>query len=82
MEIDILSIAREITKIYKQFIRGKVERCLSIGLKKTRLKGECCIVVEGIRYGRGKKILYGGSLSITEHVKHYEVTMTCHIKRQ
>src|SRR5690625_3094618 len=65
-------IAREITKIYEQFVRGKVKEILN-WLENNELKGECCIVIEGDVRGEKEEETWWLSLSIPEHVRHYEI---------
>ncbi|MBO1004470.1 16S rRNA (cytidine(1402)-2'-O)-methyltransferase [Pseudogracilibacillus auburnensis] len=64
-------IAREITKIYEQIIRGNVEEVLD-WMEKDVVKGECCIIVEGNKEEEETDILWWASLTIPEHVLHYE----------
>lgn len=63
-------IAREITKMHEEFIRGTAES-VSTSLQDEAIKGECCILVEG-----GTETVEGdlwwARLSIAEHVEHYE----------
>lgn len=68
-----ISISREISKIYEQFLRGKAEDVLH-WIEKNEIKGECCIVVEGNATEGAKDSVWWKGLSIPDHVKHYEVT--------
>lgn len=62
-------IAREITKLYEEYIRGHMEEVIA-WLYENDLKGECCIVVEGDEDGE-EEDLWWGHLSVLEHVNHY-----------
>lgn len=65
-------IAREITKLYEEFIRGKAEDVWQ-WVHENPLKGECCIVLEGsVEQSEGSDALWWASLSIAEHVQYYE----------
>lgn len=72
-----VSIVREITKRHEEAIRGTVSTCLSY-VEEISLLGECCIVLEGLNAGNssigeeGKGNLWWSSLSLEQHVKHYE----------
>ncbi len=63
-------IAREITKLHEEFIRGSAEE-ISVSFQDETIKGECCILIEG-----GTEIvtdaLWWAHLSIAEHVDYYE----------
>ena|SRR5690625_581985 len=63
-------IAREITKIYEQYIRGNAEDVLQ-WVENNDVKGECCIVIEGDD-GLEEGALWWELMSIHEHVAHYE----------
>lgn len=65
-------IAREITKVFEQFIRGNVETVLE-WVENNVIKGECCIIVEGNQAGEeDEDSLWWKALTIPEHVLHYE----------
>lgn len=67
-----LVIAREITKLYEEFIRGEAKDVLN-WLHENPIKGECCIVVEGTTdEEESKTSLWWTSMSIVEHVNYYE----------
>lgn len=67
-----LVIAREITKIYEQFIRGTGEEVLAY-LQENQIKGECCIVIEGnTSEAASVEELWWAQYSIPEHVAYYE----------
>ena len=59
-------LAREITKIHEEFIRGSIDELL---LKVDNLKGEMVLIIEG-----NKKIKENDlcDLSLDEHYKFYE----------
>lgn len=66
-------IARELTKVYEQFIRGSISEILDF-VKNNPLRGECVIVVEGTNNGFSteKEALWWANLTIEEHVHYYE----------
>lgn len=66
-------IAREITKVFEQFIRGNVEEVIE-WIENNEIKGECCILVDGMGEGQKEDTMWWESLSIQEHVSHYEET--------
>jgi len=66
-----IAIAREITKLYEQFIRGNVED-VSDWLKTNEIKGECCIVIEGTDKAVVEDDNWWHELTIEEHVAAYE----------
>lgn len=67
-----IAIARELTKLYEQYIRGDVASVLS-WVSEHELKGECCIVVKG---SDGEQFdeaeVWWAKLSVADHVAHYE----------
>ena len=60
-------IARELTKIHEEFIRGDIDEIID---KSKNLKGEIIILIEGAQYE--KKDNYLNNLSLEEHYKYYE----------
>lgn len=66
-----VAVARELTKLYEEFMRGSFEE-VSLGLKKLDIRGECCLVVEGNVEEIEEDALWWSHLSIKEHVAHYE----------
>lgn len=64
-------IAREITKLYEEFIRGSFNEVIK-GMKGMDVKGECCIVIEGSSSNKNEDDLWWSHLSIQEHVSYYE----------
>src|SRR5699024_2871242 len=66
-----ISIARELTKKYEEYIRGHVAELIDWA-DKTELKGEFCLVIEGTsNESAPKNKLWWSSFSIVEHVTHY-----------
>lgn len=49
-----ICVAREMTKLYEEVIRGSVSEVISILSKKESIKGEVTIVLEGSGEGRGE----------------------------
>src|SRR5699024_7772694 len=68
-----VSLARELTKMYEQFIRGPIEEVLAWAQENT-LRGECVIVIEGSNDDSmgGSEANWWASLSLVDHVAHYE----------
>lgn len=66
-----IAIAREITKLYEQFVRGNVEDVLN-WLETNEIKGECCIVIEGTDEAVVEDDSWWHELTIEEHVVAYE----------
>jgi len=60
-------LAREITKIHEEFIRGNIEEIIQ---KCENLKGEMILLIEGGKQEEKENILNG--LSLEEHYKVYE----------
>lgn len=60
-------LARELTKIHEEFIRGSVSEILKIS---DNLKGEMILIIEGAE--KQKEELELNNLSIDEHYKYYE----------
>lgn len=66
-----LSLAREITKRFEEYIRGSVSEVVE-WIEQTELKGEFCIVVEGNEEDTASpNTLWWSHLSVMEHVIHY-----------
>ena len=70
-------IAREITKIHEEFIRGQAEE-VAVQINDQSIKGECCIVIEGRQETVQTAPSWWVNLSIKEHVLHYESEGTTH----
>lgn len=60
-------IARELTKIHEEFIRGNIDEIID---RADALKGEIIILIEGAQ--NAKKENYLNMLSLEEHYKYYE----------
>lgn len=60
-------LARELTKIHEQFIRGDIDEIIR---KCENLKGEMILLIEGCKEKSNENIL--NSLSLEEHYKVYE----------
>ncbi|SHN37597.1 16S rRNA (cytidine(1402)-2'-O)-methyltransferase [Gracilibacillus kekensis] len=61
-----VSIAREITKRYEEYIRGNLQE-VADWLSDHPIKGECCIVVEGIKEENTSQ--WWTNLTLKEHVE-------------
>ena len=59
-------LAREITKIHEEYIRGNIEEILN----KDNLKGEMVLIIEGNKNMEKENDL--NKLSLEEHYKYYE----------
>lgn len=67
-----VSVAREITKLYEQYIRGSASEVTG-WLSENNVKGECCIVVQGSDGDVSTTgELWWDDLSVIDHVAHYE----------
>lgn len=65
-------IAREISKLYEQYIRGTCSE-VSEWLDDHELKGECCVLMEGATGEESSlEMMWWTDLTITEHVRYYE----------
>src|SRR5699024_3765695 len=64
-------IAREITKLYEEYIRGSITEVIE-AIDNLEIKGECCLVIEGSHDDEKVDELWWRHLSIPEHVNHYE----------
>ena len=65
-------LARELTKLYEQFVRGSMEEVIN-WLDTNEIKGECCILIEGVKEGMLEdENIWWESLSIEAHVQAYE----------
>ena len=64
-------LARELTKMYEEFIRGSVKEVLEV-IKEREIKGECCLIVEGMANQIETDDLWWRHLSVEEHVLSYE----------
>ena len=60
-------LARELTKIHEEFIRGNISEIIN---KSENLKGEMIILIEGAQNEKKENFL--NSLDLKEHYKYYE----------
>lgn len=65
-----IAIARELTKKFEEYIRGSAKDVLQY-VSENPLKGECCIVIEGIDDNEATDELWWSHLSVVEHVNYY-----------
>ena len=64
-----ICIARELTKIHEEFIRGKISEILN----SVEYRGECFILVEGAKISKSEQNIENlTKLSLDEHYKYYE----------
>jgi len=66
-----VALARELTKVYEQYIRGTVEE-VKDWVENNPVRGECVLVIEGNAEAELKVGHWWEELSIVEHVAHYE----------
>lgn len=67
-----VALARELTKMYEQFVRGSIDEVLD-WVKENELRGECVLVIEGsARDGVASDAAWWNGLSLAAHVAHYE----------
>src|SRR5699024_6716087 len=65
-------LARELTKLYEQFVRGSVKDVIK-WLDTNEIKGECCILIEGAKEAMLEdENIWWENLSIEVHVQTYE----------
>ena len=62
-----ITLAREITKIHEEFIRGNIDEIIQ---KSENLKGEIVLIIEGNKESEEENSL--NNLTIEEHYKFYE----------
>ena len=62
-----ITLAREITKIHEEFIRGNINEIIQ---KSENLKGEIVLIIEGNKESEEENSL--NNLTIEEHYKFYE----------
>lgn len=60
-------LARELTKIHEEFIRGDISEIIN---KSENLKGEMIILIEGTQKEKKENLL--NNLDLKEHYKYYE----------
>lgn len=66
-----MTIARELTKMYEQFIRGSISELVA-WLQDHPVRGECVLVVEGVTEELAAEENWWKALSLQEHVTYYE----------
>ncbi|MDP4099164.1 16S rRNA (cytidine(1402)-2'-O)-methyltransferase [Paenibacillus sp. P96] len=66
-------LARELTKLHEEWVRGSVEECLA-WLEEHPPLGEYCLLVEGksVQEEAEERQAWWKSLTLEEHVQHYE----------
>ncbi|MBQ8606294.1 MAG: 16S rRNA (cytidine(1402)-2'-O)-methyltransferase [Clostridia bacterium] len=64
-----IAVARELTKIYEQVLRGSISEMIE-HFEKTEPKGEFVIIVEGAKDGAQQEQFWA-RLSLSDHVMHY-----------
>ncbi|GGE84517.1 16S rRNA (cytidine(1402)-2'-O)-methyltransferase [Priestia taiwanensis] len=66
-----ISVSRELTKKFEEFIRGTVEEIIQWS-QEDEIRGEFCIIVEGTHeYVEEEETTWWENISITDHVEHY-----------
>lgn len=67
-----VALARELTKMYEQFVRGSITEVLD-WVKNNELRGECVLVIEGASGDiEDLNVSWWEKLSLEDHVSHYE----------
>lgn len=67
-----VAIARELTKMYEQFIRGPASEVIE-WIRENKLRGECVVVIEGAsEEALQANLNWWDDLSLEQHVVHYE----------
>src|SRR5699024_4849127 len=67
-----VALARELTKMYEQFVRGSIVEVLD-WVQKNELRGECVLVIEGSSSSVAESgAIWWAALTLVEHVNHYE----------
>lgn len=74
------AVARELTKRHEEIVRGHLSQCIA-HFNEHQPLGEFCIIVEGLNDAELEKLeeasqAWWKELSIAEHVKHYESSMS------
>lgn len=77
-----ISIARELTKRYEEYIRGTVEEVLAWAeTPEKNIRGEFCLVIEGSSEEQEEmQSLWWAKLSLEEHVNYYITEMSMRSK--
>jgi len=63
-----LTIARELTKLHEEYLRGSISQVLDY-LKDNTLKGEICFIIEGFTGEKSTVDHSWESLSVLEHIE-------------
>lgn len=66
-------IARELTKKFEEYIRGSAVEVIDWA-REHDVKGECCIVMEGLEKSVQTNDFWWTHLSIVQHIEHYMET--------
>lgn len=68
-----VAIARELTKMYEQFIRGSISEVIR-WIEEHKLRGECVLIIEGADQKASQAVgEWWVDLSLEQHVAHYEI---------
>lgn len=65
-----ISLCRELTKRYEEFIRGTISEVIQWA-SNDEVRGEFCLIIEGSNKRAEEKITWWEELSLQEHIKHY-----------
>lgn len=65
-----MTVARELTKKFESYIRGSALEVIEWA-RENKVKGECCIVVEGSDESEEENAFWWSYLSIVQHVDYY-----------
>ncbi|MGO4890207.1 16S rRNA (cytidine(1402)-2'-O)-methyltransferase [Anaerobacillus sp. MEB173] len=65
-----ISVTRELSKKYEEFIRGTIEELLQWS-ETNEVRGEFCLVVDGAMEGEGQEEDWWAELTVMQHVNHY-----------
>ncbi|MDF2608094.1 MAG: hypothetical protein K0S34_2290 [Bacillales bacterium] len=66
-----ITLARELTKIYEEYIRGTISEAIEY-ITKESIKGEFCLIIEGNTSEENQTEYWWEPLTVIEHVKHYQ----------
>jgi 16S rRNA (cytidine1402-2'-O)-methyltransferase len=66
-----VTLARELTKIYEEYIRGTISEAIEY-LAKESIKGEFCLIIEGNTSEEPHEEYWWEPLTVIDHVKHYQ----------
>ncbi|TLS35097.1 16S rRNA (cytidine(1402)-2'-O)-methyltransferase [Pseudalkalibacillus caeni] len=65
-----ISISRELTKRYEEFLRGSVEEAIKWS-EENELRGEFCFVLQGAQASEIEETVWWADLSVLEHINYY-----------